>query len=268
MPSFRSLLLQHGYSLVFVWVLGVTAGVPVPADPLLLMMGAMAGDHVYSLPLTAVYATLAAVISDWTWYEVGRLRGRAVLRFLCRFALEPDSCVRSTEIAFRSRGPRTLLLAKFVPGMGLISMPLAGTIHMPRARFLLFDAAGSLLWSTAWLAAGFVFHDQVSIIIVWLGLFGRRAGLIIVALIIGYISFKYVQRWRFLRELRVNRITPADAVALIESGSPVTVLDLRHRDDVEREGFKVAGALVVAPEDLRSRSHEIPDDQEIILYCT
>ena len=55
---------------------------------------------------------------------------------------------------------------------------------------------------------------------------------------------------------------------MIESGQPVTVVDLRHPSDVEAAGFKIKGALVLSPEAVRTRSHEIPDEHEVILYCT
>jgi len=267
-PSFRSLLLRHGYSFLFGYVFGVSAGIPIPADPLLLIMGALSGDGRYSLFASLAFAVAAALAGDWLWYEVGRLRGRSVLGLLCRFSLEPDSCVRSTELAFRKRGARALLFAKFVPGMSLVSMPLAGASGMPRWRFLLADAAGILLWAVTWLVAGFVFHHQVDDIILWLGLFGRRAGLSVLLLIALYIAIKYFQRWRFLRQVRTNRVTPQEVQEMLEAGLQITIVDLRHPDDVAREGLKLPGALVLTPEDLRSRSHQIPDDQEIILYCT
>ncbi len=266
--SFRSLLLKHGYLFLFTYVFGATAGVPIPADPLLIAMGAMVGDHRYSMLLSASTAIAAALCADWIWYEVGRRRGRSVLGLLCRFSLEPDTCVRTTEIAFRKRGPGALLLTKFIPGMGLVSMPLAGITRMPRWKFLLFDMAGIVFWSLAWLSTGFILHRQVDDVIAWLGLFGRRAGIVIVVLIGLYVGGKYFQRWRFLHQVRINRIAPRDALALLENGAPITIVDLRHPDDVAREGLKLPGALVVTPEDLRARSHEIPDDQEIILYCS
>jgi membrane protein DedA with SNARE-associated domain len=266
--SFRSLLLKHGYSFLFTYVFGSTAGVPVPADPLLLAMGAMVGDGRYSMLLSLLTALAGALAADWMWYEVGRRRGRSVLGLLCRFSLEPDTCVRSTEVAFQKRGAGALLLTKFVPGMSLISMPLAGAIRMPRRRFLLADAAGIALWAQAWLLTGFVLHRQVDRAILWLGLFGRRAGITILALILLYVSAKYFQRRRFLRQVRTSRITPQEALTLMEGPAPVTIVDLRHPDDVAREGVKLPGALVLSPEDLRSRSHEIAEDQEIILYCT
>jgi rhodanese-related sulfurtransferase len=66
----------------------------------------------------------------------------------------------------------------------------------------------------------------------------------------------------------VNRITPEELAELLRSGEKVAVVDLRHPSEIEREGIKLTGALILRPDDLRSRSHEIPRENEIILYCT
>src|SRR5579884_3730848 len=186
--SIRSLLLQHGYYFLAGYVFGVTAGLPVPADPLLLVMGAMTQEHRYALSRSLLAASAAALLADCLWYEVGRRRGRPVLRWLCRLSIEPDTCVRTTEVAFRKRGAGALLLAKFVPGMSIVSMPLAGISRMPRSRFLLADAAGCVFWALTWLLAGRVFYRQVGILIQWLGLLGRRAGLTILVLAAAWIG--------------------------------------------------------------------------------
>ena len=55
---------------------------------------------------------------------------------------------------------------------------------------------------------------------------------------------------------------------MLAAGNPLTIVDLRHPSEVERMGIKIPNALVLRPEDLRSRSNEIPREQEIILYCT
>lgn len=268
MLSFRYLLLHHGYLLLFVYVLAVTLGLPIPADPLLLLMGAMVGNDRYSFFASLLLTVLPALIGDTLWYELGHFRGRSVLGLLCKLALEPDTCVRKTEAAFAKRGAGALLFAKFVPGMALVSVSLAGISRMRFWRFLLADAAGCMLWAGAYLFVGRVFYRQVDLLILLLGLFGRRAGLVILTLITLYIGAKYLQRRRFIRKLRINRITPREARRLIESGEPVTIVDLRHPAEVERDGMKIAGALVLRPDELRSRSHEIPPDQQIILYCT
>jgi membrane protein DedA with SNARE-associated domain len=266
--SIRSLLLQHGYLFLFSYVLLVQAGMPLPSDPLLLIMGALAGDHFYSLGLSLGIAVLASLLGDCIWYELGRLRGRSVLGVICRFSLEPDNCVRKTESSFAKRGASALLFAKFVPGMGLVAMSLSGMIRMSRIRFLLFDGAGSMLWAGAYLGAGFVFHREVNAVLLFLGLLGRRAGLIVGLLIGLYLGFKYLQRQLFLRELRINRISAENVLGLIRSGEQPTIVDLRHPAEIEREGVKLPGAVILRPDDLRSRSGEIPRDQEIILYCT
>ncbi len=242
--------------------------VPIPADPLLLLMGAMVGNHRYTFLTSLLAAVSPALLGDVLWYELGRFRGRSVLGLLCKLSLEPDTCVRKTEAAFAKRGAGALLFAKFVPGMSLVSVSLAGISGMRYWRFLLADAAGCSLWAGAYLFVGGIFHRQVDSLILLLGLFGRRAGLIILALIALYIAAKYLQRRHFIRKLRIDRITPQQARELLGSGDPITIIDLRHPADVERDGMKIVGALVLRPDELRSRSGEIPRNQQIILYCT
>lgn len=268
MFSFRYLLLQHGYLFVFAYVLAVGIGLPIPADPLLLLMGAMVGDHRYSFIPSLAAAAVAALIGDLVWYEIGRFRGSSVLGLLCKLTLEPDTCVRKTESAFAKRGSGALLFAKFVPGMSLLSVSLAGVSKMSYGRFLLADGAGCVLWASAYLLLGRIFHHQVDDVILWLGLFGRRAGFVIGALIGLYVGVKYFERKRFVRKLRINRITPEEARELLEGGQAITIIDLRHPAEIERDGMKIAGALVLRPDELRSRSGEIPREHEIILYCT
>jgi membrane protein DedA with SNARE-associated domain len=268
MPPFRSLLLRHGYAFLFCYVFGAQAGVPIPADPLLLIMGALAGDGRYSLWLAGILAIIAALAGDCFWYEVGRARGRSVLSVVCKLSLEPDACVRKTELRFRRRGAWTLLFAKFVPGMSLVSMPLAGVIHMRRWRFLVADAAGCSLWGFGYLFLGRLFHHQIDTLVSMLGFYGRRAGIVVASFLAAYIAFKYWQRWRFRRQLRINRVRPQEALDLMNSGQPITVVDLRNPAEIRDVGSKIAGARILRPEDLRSRSHEIPEAHEVILYCS
>jgi membrane protein DedA with SNARE-associated domain len=267
--SFTQLLLLHGYYFVFFYVLAVGLGMPIPADPLLLVMGALAGDHHYSF-LGAFFAALVpAVMGDCFWYELGRLKGTSVLRLLCRLTIEPDTCVRSAESTFSKRGASTLYIAKFIPGLSLISMPMAGVIGMSRRKFIFADVIGCALWVASYMLVGVLFHRQVDAIIAQLGFFGQRAGLVAVTILACYIGFKYLQRWRILRELRVNRITPLAVRELLDhSKNSITVVDLRHPAEVERDAFKIPGALVMRPEELRALAREVPRDQEIILYCT
>lgn len=266
--SFRTLLLRHGYAFLFCYVFSVQAGVALPADPLLLIMGALVGDGRYSFWLSVLIALAAAMSGDYLWYELGRRRGFAILSLLCKFSLEPDACVRKTETGFAKRGAWTLVFAKFIPGMSLVSMPIAGAIRMPRTKFLLADAAGCLMWTSAYLFVGRLFHSQVDAVVRLLGLYGRRAGVIVTILIAGYVAYRYIQRRRFLRQLRINRISPEEAFAMMQNGKHVTVVDLRNAAEIASAGRKIAGAIVLRPGDLRDGSHGIPEKNDIILYCS
>ncbi|HEX9344529.1 MAG TPA: VTT domain-containing protein, partial [Candidatus Acidoferrum sp.] len=123
-------LLQHGYTVLLGWVFAEQIGLPLPSMPLLLAAGALAGTGHLSLFASLVYVVLAAVAADSIWYSLGRRKGIKVLQLLCKISLEPDSCVRRTEGVFAKRGPRSLLIAKFLPGLSTVAPPLAGVFHM------------------------------------------------------------------------------------------------------------------------------------------
>src|ERR1700690_1864233 len=161
MTDLLQFVVRHGYMLVFAWVFVEQAGLPVPSAPLLLCAGALSGMHQMNLGTAIVFATIGAVASDSMWYELGRLKGVRVLQLLCRISLEPDSCVRRSQVSFGRNGPRVLLIAKFVPGLNAMAAPLAGGIRMGWRRFLLFDALGAFLWIGSLALTGFVFSGEL-----------------------------------------------------------------------------------------------------------
>src|ERR1017187_9033949 len=161
MNELLQFVVRHGYSLVFAWVFIEQAGLPIPSAPLLLAAGALAGTRQMNLGLVVTIAGVAALTSDCMWYELGRRNGVRVLQLLCRISLEPDSCVRRTQVSFGKNGARALLVAKFIPGLNAMTAPLAGIIRMGWRRFLLFDVAGALLWVSAYTGIGFAFSGQL-----------------------------------------------------------------------------------------------------------
>src|ERR1700760_1791792 len=110
-------VVQYGYALLFLWVLVEQGGLPIPATPLVLAAGALAGQGRMSFSLVLLGAPAGCLCADVFWSAFGRRRGAVVLNLLCRIALEPDSCVRRTESTFSKYGLRTLLVCKFVPGL-------------------------------------------------------------------------------------------------------------------------------------------------------
>lgn len=260
-------LLRHGYTILFLVVLAEQLGLPIPAVPMLLAMGALAGSGKLSYSLALLVAVSASLISDVIWYELGLRRGRSILRRVCRISLEPDFCVRRTENAFARFGPRVLLFAKFVPGLNVAAPPLVAMFRMPLARFIAWDGAGAFLWSVTYSSLGYVFRKQIE----QAGAFAARLGAasvgLLAAVLILFIGWKYLQRRRFLRRLQVARITPEELMRKLESGEDIVVADLRHPLDFEADRVKVPGALRLLPEELDGRHQEIPRDRDVVLYC-
>ncbi len=75
-----------------------------------------------------------------------------MLRLLCKVSFEADSCVRRTQLAFEKRGSKALAFAKFVPGLNVMTAPMAGVARMPVQQFLVFDAMGAFLCSSAFIS--------------------------------------------------------------------------------------------------------------------
>ena len=115
----ESLQLLERYSVVILpaLVIAEQVGVPLPAVPALLAVGALAASGRASIPLVLGAIAVVALTVDLGWYELGRRRGVGVLARLCRLSLEPDWCVRRTENVFARYGVRGMLIAKFVPGL-------------------------------------------------------------------------------------------------------------------------------------------------------
>ena len=106
------------------------------------------------IPFVLAALSLAAFAIDLAGYELGRRRGVAFLDRLYRWSSEPDELRRRAETVLARHGARSLLVAKFVPGLTRIVPPLAGAFGIGRLRFLLYDLAGLLLWAGTWASAG------------------------------------------------------------------------------------------------------------------
>lgn len=261
-------LLRHGYAVLPALVFAEQVGLPFPATPFLLAAGALAGRGHLSFWICLVLSAVAAVLADVLWFQLGRRKGISVLQFLCRISLEPDSCVRRTEGVFAKQGARSLLIAKFVPGLSTAAPPLAGIFHMRRRRFLLWDFLGSVLWASAFLLVGYIFSEQIEVIAERAASLGSGLMVLIVGALGGYIAWKFIGRQRFLRELRIGRITPEELKEKIDAREELVIVDLRHSLDFEADPETIPGAFHMDVKELEERTDRLPPDREIILYCT
>jgi membrane protein DedA with SNARE-associated domain len=266
----HSVRLLETYSVVILPVLVVAeqVGVPLPAVPALLAVGALAAQGRVSLLLLIGAIALVALPVDLAWHELGRRRGAPVLSGLCRLALEPDACVRRTENLFLRHGVRALLVAKFLPGLTTVMPPLAGIFGVSRLRFALYDLAGIVLWAGLWMAIGYAFSETIEVAARRVSALGRTAGFVVVAALVGYVLLKYVRRQLFLRRLRIARISPEDLKRKLEASEDLAILDLRTALDVAATPYAIPGSRWITAEALDEHLSDIPRDRELILYCS
>ncbi len=268
MNGLLQFLLRHGYPLVFFWVLLEQAGLPIPSAPLLFVAGALTGRGNLQFGTTLGLVVSAVLISDVTWFLLGRWRGAKVLRFVCRISLEPDNCVRRTREAVTRHGWLAVLASKFVPGLNAAMPPLSGTSGMSLPQFLSLDALSAILWAAAFTGLGRLFSRQLD----QLALYARGFGgglLALGLLLLGiYIARKYRARHRLLRAIGTERIPIRELRRLMEEGEPLTIVDLRHRHDFEHQPFVIPGALHCEPAEAEVSLGDVPPEREIVLYCT
>jgi membrane protein DedA with SNARE-associated domain/rhodanese-related sulfurtransferase len=258
-------LLKHGYVVLFVAVMAEQIGLPIPSTPFLLAVGALAGLHRFNLAKALALATLASLISDCIWFYLGKRRGASILSLLCKISLEPDSCVASTQSVYSRYGSKSLLFAKFVPGLAMIAPPIAGMFRLRLWKFMALDAGGAFLWASSFSAVGWIFRDQLEILADSLERFGAGlVGLVAFGLAI-YIGSKYVQRRRIYRALRIARITPIELKARMDAGENLTIVDLRSA--IERQEGTIPGSIQLKDGDLDSRLASMAGT-EIVLYCS
>jgi membrane protein DedA with SNARE-associated domain len=268
MTTILGFVTRFGHPLLFAWVFVDQGGIPVPAVPLLLVVGAL--GHAGRINVAAALgATVAGCLAaDLLWYAFGRRRGVRALGLLCRVTLEPDTCVRRVEDLFSAYGLRSFVIAKFLPGLNPLAAALLGVVQIGVGRFVASAVAGALAWAVAWIGLGYLFGDVIDEIAALASRFGGTSALIAAALLVGYVGFKYAQRHRFLRDLRMARIGPDELKQRLDDGRETIIVDLRTTLDVETTPYVIPGALRISPDDLERRHQEIPRGVEIVLYCT
>jgi membrane protein DedA with SNARE-associated domain len=259
---------RYGLSLIFVNVFFEQLGLPIPAVPVLIVAGALAVERDLSAPRVLLVALVASLLADAAWFLLGRRYGFRVLKTLCRVSLSPDSCVRQTTTIFERWGLPSLVVAKFVPGFSTVAPPLAGAIRARLLPFLLFDGAGALVWAGAGVGVGMVFHKAIDRGLEFLAGIGTRAVAVLAAALLLFIAFKWFQRRRFYRMLRMARISPEELHRLMDEGRDPIVLDVRTQGARLGDPRRIPGARLLELSDIPEKVGELPQDREIILYCT
>ena len=268
----RDLVAQYGPLLVFANVLAAAIGLPVPAMPTLVLFGAMAAMHpdMIGSQLVTVIAlsVLGALIGDTAWYLAGRRYGGTTLKTICRLSLSRDTCVKKTERFFGRYGVRVLAVARFIPGLSLVSVPMAGALGTRYRTFAGYDALGAALWTIVGLVAGLVFYRQIDWLFAGASRLGRAVLLVIVALLAIYAAVRWMRRRALLRQLASARIGVDELELLLRDPVAPVILDVRSPEHRKLDPFTIPGAQFADERHIEDIIARYPFSQRFVVYCS
>jgi membrane protein DedA with SNARE-associated domain/rhodanese-related sulfurtransferase len=271
-PMLHDLVEQYGPAIVFANVLAASIGLPVPAMPSLVLFGAMAamnpatvGTQLVSVLVLAIFATL---IGDSAWYLAGRIYGGNTLKTLCKLSLSRDSCVKKTERFFGRWGVRVLAVAKFIPGLSIVSIPLAGAMGTPYRTFLTFDSIGAALWSGLGLTLGALFAKQIDMLFAEASRLGKLTALVVVVLLLLYAAYRWTRRRQLLNKLAKARINVDELYDLMLTKDTPVLFDIRSEEKRKLDPFVIPGSKFADERNLDEIVANYQHDQKLVIYCS
>jgi membrane protein DedA with SNARE-associated domain len=217
LDTLRNALSTLGYPAVALFIMIESSGIPFPGETMLLLASFYAAvDQHLQIPLVIVCAALGAIVGDNIGYTVGRTGGYALVRRFGRFVFLKEEHLERAERFFAKHGDKTVFFGRFVAVLRAWAAFLAGVNRMRWPAFLVYNAAGGILWATIYGCLGFfagrVFHDNFGAVehlartISWAG-----AGLIVAAVIVAYIVFRVRRKRKALAKADLEAAKPEAA---------------------------------------------------------
>jgi membrane protein DedA with SNARE-associated domain len=270
MNGLLAIMARNGYALTFAVLLAESIGLPFPAAIAMIAAGAAVGSHTLSGPAIFLTAMSALVLGDIVQFWMGRSAGWALLGFLCRLSMNPETCILRSAESFYKRGKITLLIAKFIPGLNTMAAPLAGSMKMRFGQFLRLDSAGALLYSGAYLMLGYLSRDFLAAVLKGFHAAGRAMEIVLITAVLVYAIYRITQFIKYKKYRIVPRIQVQELAARLASEDAVHVLivDVRSHGYYDVGAERIHGSIRIEPNNLDEEVLHLPKDKDIYLYCT
>ncbi|MEU8776956.1 DedA family protein [Streptomyces sp. NPDC048606] len=176
---------------------------PLPSEVILPLTGFAAGQGVISLASALFWTTLGSVVGAVALYWIGMLFGRERVHAIwARLPLVKTSDLDRTERWFARHGTKAVFLGRMVPIFrSLISVP-AGVERMSMPVFLSLTAAGSLLWNSVLVMAGYWLGDRWDVVETYVGVLSKVVLVLVVIALVCYVAVRL--RGRTARHRRTS----------------------------------------------------------------
>ena len=165
-------------------------------------------------------------------------------------------------------GAPLLLFAKFIPGVSAVAIPSAAAMGLPYRRFVLYDAAGALIWSGAYVGLGMIFSREVQRVLDALERYGGRGLMVVAVLFAIYIAGKFAYRWRLKKLYRLVRIAPDEAAELMRDDPDVLFVDARSKLARDEDPRRLPNAIDYHEGSLAAIMPQDSHGRTIVTFCT
>jgi membrane-associated protein len=126
----------------------------LPGDSLLFLMGFLAAGGGLNVAALVVLLSIAAILGDSVNYRIGTYFGEKLLnREKC---LVDRRHVEMTRRYYKKYGKKTIILARFIPGIRSFAPFVAGIVKMDYPVFLTYNVTGGVAWVTAFVLFGYL----------------------------------------------------------------------------------------------------------------
>ncbi|MCY0906140.1 DedA family protein [Arthrobacter sp. H14-L1] len=170
-------------------------GFILPGETAAILGGVLASQHHLQLWLIMVLVILAAVIGDSVGYEVGRHYGPRILNL--RLLKKRRQKLDAAREFLARRGGAAVFLGRFTAFFRAVMPALAGLSRMPYRRFLLFNAAGGLLWGAAAVLLGYFVGNAYLTV-------AKSVGHDVTLVIVGAAALAFIT-WRIHKHRKARR---------------------------------------------------------------
>lgn len=145
---------------------------PIPSELVLPLAGFSASRGSLTLAEALIWTTVGSVVGALIVYGAGAWLGRdRTRRLIAKIPLVKESDLDRTEQWFARHGGKAVFFGRMVPLFrSFISLP-AGIERMPLARFLLYTTAGSAIWNTVFVLAGYFLGENWHVVEQYAGIF-------------------------------------------------------------------------------------------------
>ena len=185
---FQTIILSVGYPLVFFFIMGESAGIPMPGETtVLIAAGAAGAGKSFNIWFVFLVASAGAIVGDTIGYWIGRRGGRKLLLRLAGSLWFNKSHLEKAELFFLKHGGKAVFFGRSVSYLRVLTALMAGVSHMHYPRFLLYNALGGIAWAGVVSFIGYKFGQHLDIVEKAIRVFGR--GLLAALVLLGILYY-------------------------------------------------------------------------------